>query len=87
MAHLVVIAVVVKQTAYLLYNEVMVGTHQIHSAGIERFGTLCGIAHYKKGVGRLMDFLLYSTRIVIGRFRPVKAYDNQSSINESTLEL
>ena len=52
MGHLVVVGLVFEEAGDFVHDQVVVGAHQFHGAGVECFGALRGIAHHEHGLAQ-----------------------------------
>ena len=56
--HLFVCNRVIKESANLINNEVVVGAYKMYCAALQRLGALCGVAHHQYGLAKARGLLL-----------------------------
>ena len=61
--HLFVGYCIIKECAYFVYNQVVIGANEMNCATFQRLGALCGVAHHEHGLAKARGLLLNAAGI------------------------
>ena len=61
--HLLISYSIIKESANLRDNEVVIGANEMNGAALQRLGALCGVAHYEHGLAQARGLLLNAARV------------------------